>query len=59
MRNKERIMHRKPWLFGGNPDHETIETFYKFHFNKDYVLKDDNGEVIAISSSKKRLRKVK
>ena len=55
---KERIQHRKPWTFGNRkPDDDVIDTYYEQQFNKDYVAYDDNGEVIAVSSNKKRLRR--
>jgi len=61
---KERIEHRKPWTFGkvfkkNEIPEEVLDTYYEQGFNKDYVLYDDNGEIIAVSSNKKRLRKVK
>ena len=53
---KERIEHRKPWTFGNNPDDDVIDTYYDNRFNKDYMVYDDNGEVVAMSNNKKRLR---
>ena len=58
---KERIEHRKPWTFGAKFGRdlpiEIFDTYYDQRFNKDYVAYDDNGEVVAVSSNKKRLRR--
>ena len=55
---KENIRHRKLWTFGNKEsDQDVIDTFYINKFHKDYVAYDDNGEILAISSNKKRLRR--
>lgn len=57
-----RIEHRKPWTH--NPkyrDHvpsDVRDTYYDLGMHKDYVLYDDNNDVVAISKNRDRLKKI-
>ncbi len=56
---KEKIEHRKPDTFGvnfkGEIPPEVYDTYYDLRFNRDYVARDESGEVIAVCSDKSRL----
>ena len=55
------IEHRKPNTFGvsfkKDIPPEVIDTWYDLRFNKDYVVRDESGEIIAVCSDKKRLKR--